>query len=92
MNITDGLSGKASVAGGHPQTIEAACTLLRAGGNAFDAVIAAGFAAVMAEPALASLGGGGFLLARTGQGRATLFDLIVDAPGHGGQPGRREPH
>ena len=92
MNITDELSGKASVAGGHPQTIEAACMLLRAGGNAFDAVIAAGFAAVMAEPALASLGGGGFLLARTGQGRAALFDFFVNTPGHGGQPGRLEPH
>ncbi len=62
-------SPKSSVASGHPQVTEAACALLRAGGNAFDAILAAGFAAAVTEPALTSLGGGGFLLARTA-GRA----------------------
>ena len=85
-------SSHASAAGGHPQTVAAAWTILQTGGNAFDAVVAAGFAAVMAEPALASLGGGGFLLARTPQGRAALFDFFVDTPGRGLQAGRLEPH
>jgi gamma-glutamyltranspeptidase/glutathione hydrolase len=85
-------SSPASVAGGHPQTVAAASAILHAGGNAFDAAIAAGFAAVMAEPALASLGGGGFLLARIHQGRAALFDFFVDTPGRGLQAGRLEPH
>ncbi|RXL47113.1 gamma-glutamyltransferase, partial [Citrobacter sp. AAK_AS5] len=67
MIATASGSGKASVASGHPQVTEAACDILRAGGNAFDAAVAAGFAAAVAEPALTSLGGGGFLLARTAQ-------------------------
>ncbi len=71
------------VASGHPSVTAAACTILRAGGNAFDAVVAAGFAASVAEPALTSLGGGGFLLARTVQGQSILFDFFVDIPGKG---------
>ena len=85
-------SGKASVASGHPRVTEAAGEILRAGGNAFDAVIAAGFAAAVAEPALTSLGGGGFLLARTAQGQTTLFDFFVDTPGRGLLAGQLEPH
>jgi gamma-glutamyltranspeptidase/glutathione hydrolase len=42
----------------------AGASLLREGGNAFDAAVAAGFAASLAEPMFTSLGGGGFLLAR----------------------------
>lgn len=80
------------VASGHPDTTAAACDILRAGGNAFDAVVAAGFAAAVTEPALTSLGGGGFLLARTAQGRALLFDFFVDTPGQGLQPSQLEPH
>jgi hypothetical protein len=42
------------------------------------------FAAAVAEPALTSLGGGGFLLARTAQGQGQmLFDFFVDTPGQG---------
>ena len=74
---------KAAVASGHPAVSAAARELLYAGGNAFDAVIGAGFAAAVAEPALTSLGGGGFLTARTYQGRATVFDFFVDTPGKG---------
>lgn len=79
-------------ASGHPQVTEAARTILRAGGNAFDAVVAAGFASAVAEPALTSLGGGGFLLARTAWGQAILFDFFVDTPGLGLQPHALEPH
>ena len=83
---------QASVASGHPQVTETACAILRAGGNAFDAVVAAGFAAAVAEPALTSLGGGGFLLARTAQGQAVLFDFFVDTPGRGLPDAQRDPH
>jgi gamma-glutamyltranspeptidase / glutathione hydrolase len=71
------------VAGGHPVTVDAAIEVLRAGGNAYDAVVAAGFAAAVAEPCLSSLGGGGFLLARTAAGEEVLFDFFVDTPGRG---------
>jgi len=90
--MTSSSAPKGSVASGHPQVTEAACIMLRAGGNAFDAVVAAGFAAAVAEPTLTSLGGGGFLLARTAQGRATLFDFFVNTPGWGLRMGDIEPH
>jgi gamma-glutamyltranspeptidase / glutathione hydrolase len=72
-----------AVAAGHPATVAAAVEALQAGGNAFDAAVAAGFAAAVAEPVLSSLGGGGFLLARTADGEQVLFDFFVDTPGRG---------
>ncbi len=78
-----GVGAVPAVAAGHPATVAAAVEVLRAGGNAFDAAVAAGFAASVAEPVLSSLGGGGFLLARTATGDETLFDFFVDTPGRG---------
>jgi gamma-glutamyltranspeptidase / glutathione hydrolase len=71
------------VAAGHRETVAAAVATLEAGGNAFDAVVAAGFAAAVVEPCLSSLGGGGFLLARTAGGDEMVFDFFVDTPGRG---------
>ena len=70
---------KGVVAAGHPQTAEAATLILEAGGNAFDAVVAAHLAACVAEPVLASLGGGGYLLTHDGS-RGRLFDFFVHTP------------
>ena len=71
------------VAAGHPVTADAAAAMLGAGGNAWDAAVAAGFAATAAEPLYTSLAGGGFLLA-TGPGRApVLFDFFTAVPGLG---------
>ncbi|NEX22089.1 gamma-glutamyltransferase [Thiorhodococcus mannitoliphagus] len=69
-----------SVAAGHPLTAEAAAEVLRAGGNAFDAVVAAFCAACVAEPVLASLGGGGFLLARQADRSPEVFDFFAQTP------------
>ncbi len=75
-----------AVASGHPATTAAAIEVLAAGGNAFDACVAAGFAAAVAEPTLTSLGGGGFLLARTAAREEVVFDFFVDTPGRGLDP------
>ena len=69
------------VAAGHRVTAEAAVEVLRAGGNAFDGAVAALAAACVAEPVLASLGGGGFLLAMTSRGERTLYDFFCQTPG-----------
>ena len=82
----------AVIAAGHAATAAAAAEVLRAGGNAFDAAVAAGFASAVAEPMLTSLGGGGFLLARTAVGREVLFDFFVDTPGQGLSDSSLEPH
>ncbi len=75
------MSPRGVVAAGHPRTAEAAAEVLRAGGNAFDAAIAAFFMACVAEPVLASLGGGGFVLARDARGGARVFDFFTQTPG-----------
>ena len=72
---------KGAVAAGHPKTAEAAKLILEAGGNAFDAALAALCAACVVEPVLTSLGGGGFLLARRNSGETGLFDFFVQTPG-----------
>lgn len=70
-----------AVAAGHALTADAAADTLRAGGNAFDAVIAGLWMACVAEPVLASPGGGGFLMARDGStGQTTLYDFFCQTP------------
>jgi gamma-glutamyltranspeptidase/glutathione hydrolase len=60
--------------------------MLLLGGNAFDAAVAAGFASVVAEPSLSSLGGGGFLTAHVAEEkRDILFDFFVNTPGLNGE-------
>mgnify|MGYP001365211370 CR=1 FL=1 len=72
------------VAAGHPLVSQAAGEILEAGGNAFDAVVAAGFASAVVEPALTSLGGGGFMLGHVEKsGQDIFFDFFVDTPGKG---------
>ena len=83
---------RAMVASGHPLVSRAAITMMEKGGNAFDGVVAAGFMAAVAEPALTSLGGGGFLLARSKAGHAVVFDFFTDTPGRGLVGGDLEPH
>lgn len=74
------------VAAGHELTAQAAESVLLEGGNAFDAVLAALATACVAEPVLASLGGGGFLLARPTGGAPRLYDFFVQTPRNRGSP------
>jgi len=69
-----------AVASGHKETSKAARILLEEGGNAFDAVLGAMCAACACEPMLASLGGGGFLLAQTAGEESQVFDFFTQTP------------
>jgi gamma-glutamyltranspeptidase/glutathione hydrolase len=69
-----------AVAAGHEVTADAAAVILREGGNAFDAALAALFASCVAEPVLSSLGGGGFLLARPAAASPRLYDFFAHTP------------
>jgi gamma-glutamyltranspeptidase/glutathione hydrolase len=71
------MTPKGIISAGHPSTVEAAETTLQAGGNAFDGVLAAQFAAFVVEPVFTSLGGGGFLLAHTDTDYDFLYDFFT---------------
>jgi gamma-glutamyltranspeptidase/glutathione hydrolase len=74
------MTARGAVAAGHEVTADAAAAMLEAGGNAFDAALAGLCAASVAEPVLTSLGGGGFLNARTADGTARVYDFFVQTP------------
>src|ERR671933_1058555 len=63
----------------------------RAGGNAVDAAVAAGFASWVAESPLTGPGGGGFMLVHRARDRSTrLLDFFVSVPGGGADPAAME--
>lgn len=81
-----GPPGSGAVAGGSREVVAAAMATLGAGGSAVDAALSGAFAAAMAEPALASLGGGGFLLSAAADAGPEVLDFFVDVPGIGSGP------
>jgi len=84
---------KSIVAAGHKLTSQTGATILNEGGNAFDAIVAAGFASAVVEPTLTSLGGGGLLLGHSAHdGQDLFFDFFVDTPGRGLDGNHIEPH
>ncbi len=74
---------KGVVAAGHPRTAQAGADVLRAGGNAVDAAVAAALMSFAAESPLTGPGAGGFMLVHTAGGESHLLDFFVAAPGAG---------
>ncbi|MGB6722220.1 MAG: gamma-glutamyltransferase, partial [Terracidiphilus sp.] len=64
----------------HHRASDAGVAVLREGGNAIDAAVATGFALAVVHPVAGNLGGGGFLLLRTRDGRSTFIDFREKAP------------
>jgi gamma-glutamyltranspeptidase/glutathione hydrolase len=78
MSATQGI-----VAAGQPATAEAGARVLRDGGNAVDAALAAMLVSWVAEPLLTGPGAGGDMLV-AGEGvEPVLLDFFVEAPGRG---------
>jgi len=72
---------KGALAAGHPLTAEAGAEVLRTGGNAVDACIAAAAVSWVCESPLTGPGGGGFLLVHpAGEARTHLLDFFVAVP------------
>ncbi len=68
-------------ASGSAEVSQTAVNILEAGGNAFDAALGALCTASIAEPLLASLGGGGFLLALPDGDTPRVYDFFCQTPG-----------
>ena len=79
------------VAAGHPLTAAAGADVLRAGGNAVDAALAAMLTSFVAEPLLTGLGAGGYMLVAAPDREPVLLDFFVEAPGRGADLSARAP-
>lgn len=77
------MADRGVVAAGHPLTAQAGADILRAGGNAVDAALAALMMSLMAEPLLTGLGAGGYMLVAPPGGEPVLLDFMVASPSNG---------
>ncbi len=59
---------------------QAGVDVMRAGGNAVDAAVAAGFALAVVHPPAGNIGGGGFMLIRMADGKTHFLDYREKAP------------
>ncbi|MBA8793090.1 gamma-glutamyltranspeptidase/glutathione hydrolase [Friedmanniella endophytica] len=84
---------RAGVAAGHPATAAAGAEILRAGGSAADAAVAAMLVGCAAESIFNGLSGGGFATYYdAADGTVTCVDFFVAVPGLGGRtPGPGTP-
>lgn len=65
----------------HPLSAEAGLEVLKAGGNAVDAAVAASFAESVVQPAASTIGGGGLFAFRSPAGDASAINYMWQTPG-----------
>jgi gamma-glutamyltranspeptidase/glutathione hydrolase len=71
---------KACVASAHPLASKVGVAIMKRGGNAFDAMIAAQLALAVVYPGAGNIGGGGFLIGRKNNGELIALDYREAAP------------
>ena len=81
---------RGAIAAGHPLTAQAGAAMLRAGGNAVDAAVAAMLTSCVTEPLLTGLGAAGYMMIAPAGESPVLLDFSAEAPGRG-RTGARAP-
>ncbi|MFD9698642.1 gamma-glutamyltransferase [Lentzea sp. NPDC059081] len=81
---------RGAIAAGHPLTAQAGAAMLRAGGNAVDAAVAAMLTSCVTEPLLTGLGAAGYMMIAPAGEAPVLLDFSAEAPGRG-RTGERAP-
>ncbi|MDA1234644.1 MAG: gamma-glutamyltransferase, partial [Acidobacteria bacterium] len=71
---------KAMVVSAEPHATRVGVAVLKSGGNAVDAAVAVGLTLAVTHPLAGNIGGGGFMLIRFADGRATFIDFRERAP------------
>jgi gamma-glutamyltranspeptidase / glutathione hydrolase len=69
------------VVSGNPIASDVGVQIMKDGGNAVDAAVAVGFALEVTHPEAGNIGGGGFMVIRTADGKVTTLDYRETAPG-----------
>jgi gamma-glutamyltranspeptidase/glutathione hydrolase len=85
-----GTRSRGVVAAGHPLTAQAGARVLREGGNAVDAAIAAMLTSFVTEALLTGLGAGGHMLVAGAGREPVLLDFFVQAPSRRGDGSEAE--
>ena len=75
------IADSAMVVSAHPLATRAGLNILKAGGNAIDAMIANQFALAVVYPRAGNIGGGGFMIIRLADGTTSALDYREQAPG-----------
>ena len=73
-------ASRGAVVSGHPLATQVGLEILQKGGNAVDAAVGVGFALAVTLPAAGNIGGGGFMIIRTADGKAQALDYRERAP------------
>ena len=74
------LKDKAMLVTAHPEATRAGLQILESGGNAVDAMVAVHFALATVYPSAGNLGGGGFMMLRSPEGKVESLDFREMAP------------